>query len=70
MEANSHEGLNYDPVIKTNEQLEAYQYAVKLCDLLNAHHLGLKSLRLLDIPLIKQNDKYSPDYIKICSLWA
>jgi hypothetical protein len=62
------EGLNYDHVIKTNEQLEAYQYAVKLCDLLNAHPLGIISLRLLDIPLIKQNDKYSPDYIKICSL--
>jgi len=62
------EGLNYDHVIKTNEQLEAYQYAVKLCDLLNAHPLGIKSLRLLEIPLIKENGKYTPDYDKICSL--
>lgn len=59
---------NYDIVATTPKQIEAYDYAVKLCKLLNSQPLNKHLGYFLNLPLVKSGDTFEPDLIAISAL--
>lgn len=59
---------NYDILASTPQQIEAYDYAVKLCKLLNSQPLNKRLGNYLILPLVKSGDIFEPDLMAISAL--
>lgn len=58
---------SYEIIATTPEQIEVYNYSVKLCEVLNKHP---KIEKLIFVPLLsKDNGKFSPDPFVISQLF-
>jgi hypothetical protein len=56
----------YEYHTTNSNQVKAYEYSIKLCELLNSH--PTKGQQRIDIPLLKQGQTYTPDYEAILML--